>query len=140
MTLQELHNLGFVGRLDTGKAAGPDHGLGLFMGGQVVKLASGVGFVLNILILFEDANTTADGDSGSLVVTCGLEEEKFEGEAVQWIYEIKVKIHHMILTGDHDDTDSSSPAQLDGATDLLARGIQHTNTANEGQVSLRREV
>jgi len=69
VSLQELDNLGFVGWLDTGKAAGPAHSIGLFVQGQVVKLASGVGLVLNILILLEDANTTADGDSGSLVVT-----------------------------------------------------------------------
>ena len=46
----------------------------------------------------------------------------------------------MPLTGDHDDTDSSSPAQLNGASDLLTRGIQHTHAANKGQVSLRREA
>lgn len=45
----------------------------------------------------------------------------------------------MILTGDHNDTDSSIPAQLNGASDLLTRGIQHTSAANEGQVSLRRD-
>lgn len=46
----------------------------------------------------------------------------------------------IILTSDHDDTDSSSSAQLNGASDLLTRGIQHTHAANKGQVSLRREM
>lgn len=67
--LQELHNLGLVGWLHTGKAASSLHGLGLVVAGQIVKLASGVGFALNILILGEDANAAADSDSGSLVVT-----------------------------------------------------------------------
>lgn len=68
-TLQELHNLGLVGWLHTGKAASPANGLGLFMEGQIVELASGVGLARNILVLSEDANATADSNSGSLVVT-----------------------------------------------------------------------
>ena len=39
------------------------------MEGQIVKLTSSVGLALNVLVLREDANTTADSDSGSLVVT-----------------------------------------------------------------------
>lgn len=69
MTLQELHNLGLMGWLHTGKAAGSAHGLSLFVAGQIVKLTSCVGLVGHILILREDSNTTADGNSGSLVVT-----------------------------------------------------------------------
>ena len=45
-------------------------------------------------------------------------------------------VDNMILTSDHNDTDSSSSAQLNGWSDLLTRGIQHTNAANKGQVSL----
>lgn len=45
-----------------------------------------------------------------------------------------------MLTSDHDDTDSSISAQLNGASDLLTRGIQHTHAANKGQVSLRKEM
>lgn len=44
----------------------------------------------------------------------------------------------VILTSDHNDTDSSSPAQLNGASDLLTGRVQHTHAANEGQVSLKR--
>lgn len=68
-TLEVLHNLGLMGWLHTGKAASPAHGFGLFMEGQIVKLTSGVGLAFNILFLGEDANATADSDSGSLVVT-----------------------------------------------------------------------
>lgn len=69
VTLQVLHNLGLMGWLHTGKAASPAHGLGLFVEGQIVKLTSGVGPAGNVLLLGEDANATADSDSGSLVVT-----------------------------------------------------------------------
>ena len=68
VSLEELNNLGLVGGLHAGEAAGSDHGLGLLRDGQVVKLAAGVGLSGHILILGEDANTTADGDGGSLVV------------------------------------------------------------------------
>lgn len=67
-TLQELHNLRLVRWLHTGKAASPAYSLGLFVGGQIVKLTSSVGPARNILLLSEDANATADGDSSSLVV------------------------------------------------------------------------
>lgn len=40
-------------------------------------------------------------------------------------------------TGDHDNTNASIPAKFNGACDLFTRGIQHTHTANKGQVSLR---
>ncbi len=69
ITLQVLHNLGLVGWLHTGEAASPAHGLRLFVEGQIIKLTSSVGPARDILILTEDANTTADSDGGSLVVT-----------------------------------------------------------------------
>lgn len=68
-TLQELNNLGLMGWLHTGKAAGPTHGLRLFMEGQIVKLTTSVGLAGNIHVLTEDANATADSNSSSLVVT-----------------------------------------------------------------------
>lgn len=40
-------------------------------------------------------------------------------------------------TSDHDDTNASISAELNGAGDLFTRGIQHTNAADKGQVSLR---
>lgn len=47
------------------------------------------------------------------------------------------KIAFVIRTSDHNDTNASIPAELNGARDLFTRGIQHTNAADEGQVSLR---
>lgn len=69
ITLQVLNNLRLVGWLNTGKAASSAHSLSLLVEGQIIKLTSGVGPARNILIFREDANTTADGDSCSLVVT-----------------------------------------------------------------------
>lgn len=69
-TLQELDNLGLVGWLNTGEAACSADGLSLLMEGQIVKLTSSVGLARNILIFREDANTTADGNSCSLVIAC----------------------------------------------------------------------
>lgn len=40
------------------------------------------------------------------------------------------------LTGDHDNADPSSSAQLDGAHHFFTRGVEHANTAHEGQVGL----
>lgn len=48
-----------------------------------------------------------------------------------------IRIEFAICTSDHDDTNASSPAELNGARDFFTRRIQHTNTPNEGQVSLR---
>lgn len=69
VTLQVLHDLGLVGWLNAGEAASPADSLGLLVQGQVVKLTSGVGLSFNVLLLGEDANATADGNSGTLVVT-----------------------------------------------------------------------
>lgn len=49
---------------------------------------------------------------------------------------IKVLSLTCVLTSDHDHTDASSPAQLDGARNLLTRRVEHANTAHKGQVSL----
>lgn len=66
-----------MGWLHTGEAGSSLHGQGLILQGQIVKLTSGVGLSFNILILAEDANTTADSDGCSLVVTWNMEEERF---------------------------------------------------------------
>lgn len=44
-----------------------------------------------------------------------------------------------LLTSDHDDTDSSGPAQLNGTHDLLTRRVEHANAAHKGQVSLEKQ-
>lgn len=69
VALQVLNDLGLVGRLYTGKAASPADGLGLFVEGQIVEFTSGVGPASDVLLLREDANASADSNSGSLVVT-----------------------------------------------------------------------
>lgn len=46
ISLQELHNLGLVGGLHTGKQPGPAGGTGLFLNGQVIKLTSCEGHAL----------------------------------------------------------------------------------------------
>ena len=68
------------------------------MEGQVVKLTSGVGSARNILILREDANTTADGDGSSLVVTWNLEEK----ESIERLMQLRCKAqiyHHKRADG-----------------------------------------
>lgn len=108
--LQELHNLGLVGGLHTGEAAGSLAGLPLLSGGQVVKLAAGVGPAGHLLSLGEDADAAADGDGRAFVVP-----------------------------GDHDDADAGLPTQLDGAHHLFAGWVQHAHAAHKGQVRLRAE-
>lgn len=105
--LQILHDLGLVGRLHSGKAAGATAGLPLLAQGQVVELPASVGSACHILILPKDANSSADGNGRALVVP-----------------------------SNHDHSDSSITAQLDGARDLLAGRVQHTHHTNECQVHL----
>lgn len=50
------------------------------------------------------------------------------------------KIGFEIRASDHDDTNASSLAELNGASDFFTRGIQHTDAADEGQVSLRDSI
>lgn len=69
VALQELNNLRLVGGLNTGKAACPTDSLALLSTGQVIKLTASVSLASHILILSKDANTTADSNSGALVVT-----------------------------------------------------------------------
>lgn len=59
---------------------------------------------------------------------------------MKWLFYVLVCLHLIvvILTSDHNDTDSGILAQLNGASDLLAGRVQHTHAANEGEVSLRR--
>ncbi|KAJ0060633.1 hypothetical protein NL108_016611 [Boleophthalmus pectinirostris] len=95
ITLQELNNLGLVGRLDTGEATCPADSLRLFMEGQVIKLTSSVGLSRDILILSKDANTTADSNSSSLVIAC-LEQS--------WLCHVS-KLHILFLFFQRKHTD-----------------------------------
>lgn len=69
--MQELNNLGLVGRFHSGKAASLSDGVLLIIWSEVVKLATSEGLASDILILTEDANTAADGHSCAFVVTWG---------------------------------------------------------------------
>lgn len=67
--LQVLNDLRLVRWLHSGKAASPLDSILLIVWREVVELATGKCLASDILILTEDANTTADGHSRSLVVT-----------------------------------------------------------------------
>ena len=67
--LQELNDLGLVRGLNAGIAAGLADGFFLLVEGQIVKLTASEGSASSVLILGEDANTTADSHGCSLVVT-----------------------------------------------------------------------
>lgn len=102
---------------------------------------------MDVFILGEDANTTADGHSCAFVVTWGRTEKKNFIFSVKSCLarldflcnEIKILSIRRLLTSDHDDTDASSPAQLDGAHDFLTRRVEHANAAHKGQVSLEKK-
>lgn len=106
-SLQELHDLGLVGRLDTGKTASVSHGVALGVGREFIELSSGEGHALHVILLGQDANAPADSHSCALVVP-----------------------------GDHDDSDASLATQRDRGGHLLSGGVQHADTADEGQVGL----
>lgn len=74
--LQEFNDLRLVGRLHSGKAASLSHGALLVVGREVIKLTASEGFTSDILVLTEDANTTADGHRCPLVVTFGGKKKK----------------------------------------------------------------
>lgn len=81
LALQKPNDLGLVGGLHTGVAASVSDSIALkFKWGQVVKLTASEGLSSHILILREDANTTADGHCGSLVVTWGSRRMKLANQ------------------------------------------------------------
>lgn len=141
--MQELNDLRLVGRFHSGKAASLSDGVLLIIWSEVVKLTAGKGLASDILILTEDANTTADGHSCAFVVAWGDRNEDFivsVKSLLDFVYnETKILSIIRILTSDHDDTDAGSPAELDGAHNLLTRRVQHANTAHKGQVSLEKK-
>lgn len=71
--LQELDDLGLVGRFHPGEAAGLADGGLLIVRGEVVELAAREGLTVDVLVLSKDANATTDGHGCSFVVTCGRE-------------------------------------------------------------------
>ena len=105
--LQVLNDLGLVEGLDTGEHPGLGNGGSLLRRRQGVELTTGEGHAFGGLVLLEDANPAADGFSGVLVVA-----------------------------GDHDDADAGLPAPFNHGLDFHARGIEHADDADEGQVDL----
>lgn len=71
--LQELDDLGLVGRLHPGEAAGLSDGVLLVVRGEVVELATREGLAGDVLVLAEDANAATDGHRRALVVACERE-------------------------------------------------------------------
>lgn len=67
--MQELNDLRLVGGLHSGEAASLLDSILLIIWREVVKLTTCEGLASDVLILTEDANTTADGHSCAFVVT-----------------------------------------------------------------------
>merc|ERR1719365_380331 len=103
--LQVLDNLGLVEGLDSGEHARVLATHLLLGGGEVVKLASRESIALGPFVLSEDSDSPADC-SGSVLV----------------------------VSSDHDDTDASLFAELDGRGNLHPGGVKHADDADESEV------
>merc|ERR1719318_2000915 len=103
--LQIFYNLRLVEWFHTGEHAGVGTGCLLLGGGQIVKFTAREGKSISALILSKDSNPLANGFSSVLVVS-----------------------------GDHDDSDTSLLAKNDGGGNLHPGGVQHTNHSAEGEV------
>lgn len=128
-----------MGRFHSGKAAGLSDGFLLIIWREVVKLTTGEGLASDVLILREDANTTADGHGCAFVVTWGDRNSDFIISVASFLGFLYAENIICVLTSDHDDTDASGPAQLDGTHDFFTRRVEHANTAHKGQVSLEKK-
>lgn len=111
ISLKELNNFTLVSGLHSREEACSANGGPLFADGKVVEFSARVGHASGILVLFEDANTTADSFGGSLVIT-----------------------------SDDNDTDASHTALNNRVEDFLSRRIQHTTDTNKCHVLLAKGV
>lgn len=132
--MQELDNLGLVGWFHSGEAAGLSDSVLLIVWREVIEFTAREGLSSDILVLTKDTNATTDGHRSAFVVTCGWRKECLKPLCLIFHF-FKMKIW-CTLTGDHDNADPSSSAQLDGAHHFFTRGVEHANTAHEGQVGL----
>lgn len=105
--LQVSDDLGLMGRFDAGEASRPFDGFSLGLQREVVELAARVGLPSHVLVLAEDANSSADGNGCSLVVP-----------------------------RDHDDTYPSLFAEFHRADHLLPGRVQHSHAANKRETQL----
>merc|ERR1719305_184014 len=103
--LQVLDNLGFVEGFHSGEHARILASHLLLRRREVIELSTREGITLGPLLLSEDSNSPANGSGGILVVS-----------------------------SDHDDTDASLLAELDGGSDLHPWGVKHADDSNEGEV------
>merc|ERR1719305_1698285 len=103
--LQVLDNLGFVEGFHSGEHARILASHLLLRRREVIELSTREGITLGPLLLSEDSNAPANGSGGILVVS-----------------------------SDHDDTDASLLAELDGGSDLHPWGVKHADDSNEGEV------
>merc|ERR550539_1534517 len=105
--LEIINNLGLVEGLHTGEHPGLGAGSLLCSRAEIVKLTTREGHAISALVLSEDSNPLADCFSCVLVVS-----------------------------GDHDDSDSGLLAEDNGRGDLHPGGVQHADDATEGEVHL----
>lgn len=124
-----------MGWFHSGKAASLSDSNLLIIWGEVIKLTASEGLAGDILILTEDANTPTDGHRCPFVVTY-WGKGAFMTSMISY-RDIEILRLKCVPTRDHDDTDASSLAELDGTHHLLTRRVKHSNAAYKGQISLK---
>ena len=108
--LKKFYNFRLVGRFNSSETAGIQAGFSLGWRIELIKLPTCKSLWRHILVLPKDANATADGHSGTLVVAC-----------------------------DHNDPDACLPAQLHRGGHFDSWRVQHAHTANESQIGLQQK-
>lgn len=96
--LQKIDKLRFMAGLSAGEQGGVFGGLELVAVTQVIELTAGKALPLEILVLAEDADLSADG-------LCGV----------------------LVVSGNDHNADTCLPALLDALGHLWARGVEHTD-------------
>jgi hypothetical protein len=103
--LQVSDDFRFVGWFDSGKQSSVQASLELLVLVQVIKFSAGVSFTISIFVIVKDTNSSANSDSGVLVVT-----------------------------SDNNNSDTGSVTLFDTVKDFHPWWIQHTDNTQEGQV------
>ena len=114
----------------------------MFIFGEIIEFLSGVGLAVGFFILTEDTDLLADGD-GSVLKAIRLFQDTFRRVIlgtfrVRWVKGGKIARFilspYLVITSDHNNTDTSSVTILDGWLDFSTWWIQHTANTNEGDV------